>query len=85
MIIAFDCDRNGCKVSISSNVSVFMCTDEPLATSRRQGAKISVGSLSTDVTDVLSSEIMDQWPEDREVTTARDSVRRQRQVNTSIH
>ena len=66
-------------MSISSNVSVFMCSDEPL-TSRRQGAKISVGSLSTDVTDVLSSEIMEQWPEDRDVTTVREPVRRQRQV-----
>ena len=65
-------------MSISSNVSVFMCSDEPL-TSRRQGAKISVGSLSTDVTDVLASELMDQWPEDKEVTSVRDPVRRQRQ------
>ena len=62
--------RTGCKVSISSNVSVFM-SDE--AGPRRPGAKVSVGSLSTDVTDVISSEILDTWTQDTDT-----SARRQR-------
>ena len=66
----FWCVRTGCKVSISSNVSVFM-SDE--AGPRRPGAKVSVGSLSTDVTDVISSEILDTWSQDTDT-----SARRQR-------
>jgi len=62
-------NRNGCKVSICSNLDPdlrMLMSEDPLMKQtlemrqsqyRRAGAKISVGSMSTDITDVLGSEV----------------------------